>query len=124
MVTVAAMRTHAEAICNHKSKAIAEWTAETSPIRELCSYATVMREIGHCLGRYQRSRRSFVREVWAWEGARRNALLWTPQLERSAQAALNWHRHRVKTGLTRAKRLDWMKARCQVERSITQCRES
>ena len=69
MVTVAAMRAHPEAIWNryvatwdcggwHEHNAIGEWAViETSPIRGARSYAAVMHEIGHCLGRYQHSQR-------------------------------------------------------------------
>ena len=64
MVTIASMRANAEA--RHgitwdsvdwlKAKAVTEWAAiETPPIRGARSYAAVMHEIGHCLGRYQHS---------------------------------------------------------------------
>ena len=101
MVTVATMRAHPEAICNghvatwdctdwHKPKAITELAViETPPIRGARSYSAVMHEIGHCLGRYQYSQRCFTREKWAWDWARCNVLLWTAQMERSAQTALN-----------------------------------
>lgn len=98
---------------------------ETPPTGGCTSTPAVMHEIGHCQGRYQAElNRWMTREFSVWEWAGRNALLWTPQMERPAQAVLNWYRHRVKTALTGAKRLDRMKVRCRVERSITQCRES
>jgi hypothetical protein len=46
----------------------------TSPIRSAISYATALHEIGHILGRYQDSRRSLVRERWAWQWARETLL--------------------------------------------------
>jgi hypothetical protein len=55
-----------------------------APIRSAISYATALHEIGHMRGRYQNSRRELVRERWAWEWARRNALCWTPAMERDA----------------------------------------
>jgi Phage integrase family len=65
------------------------------PIRSELSYATALHEIGHIFGRYQRSRSVMVRERWAWEWARANALVWTPRMERSARAALAWYRSRA-----------------------------
>jgi hypothetical protein len=35
-------------------------------IRSAISYATALHEIGHVLGRHQRSPRVMVRERWAW----------------------------------------------------------
>jgi hypothetical protein len=62
-------------------------------IRSQFSYAVALHEIGHIKGRYQRSRSSPVREGWAWEWARMNALVWTAAMERYCQRAL------VATGL-------------------------
>ena len=42
-------------------------------------------------GRYQRSRSSLTRERWAWDWARRHALIWTPATERTAAACLAWY---------------------------------
>jgi hypothetical protein len=42
-------------------------------IRSAISYATALHEVGHFLGRHQRSRSRLVRERWAWVWARRNA---------------------------------------------------
>jgi hypothetical protein len=79
-----------------RAKAIYEFAEITiAPVRSLTSYATAMHEIGHILGRYQRSRRVMVREGWAWEWARANALLWTPAMERQAQESLAWCRRRA-----------------------------
>jgi len=61
---------------------------QLAPIRSEISYATALHEIGHMLGRYQRSRSQMVRERWAWEWARRNALCWTPAMEHDASRAL------------------------------------
>jgi len=54
----------------------------TAPIRSVISYAVALHEIGHYLGRYQRSARTITRETWAWEWARQNALIWTLAMER------------------------------------------
>ena len=55
------------------------------------SYATCLHEIGHICGRRQRHRDVMVveREAWAW--AKRNAIVWTPQMERHARSALGWY---------------------------------
>ena len=67
----------------------------TPPIRGPVSYAWVLHEIGHILGRYQNSRRCMVRETWAWTWARHHTLCWTPAMERSRQAGLDWYRARA-----------------------------
>jgi hypothetical protein len=66
----------------------------TAPIRSAISYAVALHEIGHCLGRYQRSSRAIIRETWAWDWAQRNALAWTPAMERHATSSLAWYRAR------------------------------
>lgn len=58
------------------------------PIRGWVSYAVVLHTIGHCLGRYQTSSKTMVRESWAWRWAKSHALRWTPAMERCAIAAL------------------------------------
>jgi predicted Zn-dependent protease len=47
-----------------------------------------LHEIGHVLGRHQRSKRSVVRERWAWRWARANALQWDHVQERYSAACL------------------------------------
>ena len=37
-----------------------------------------------------------------WRWARRNALIWTPQMGRAAQATLNWSQHRLKNARSNA----------------------
>jgi len=59
----------------------------TSRIR----YAAALHEIGRLRGRYQRSNSTLVRERWAWEWARANALIWTPAMADRARKALQWH---------------------------------
>ena len=54
------------------------------PVRSPRSYATALHEIGHILGRHQRSQAVLVRERWAWHWAKRNALQWTPEMRRHA----------------------------------------
>jgi hypothetical protein len=68
---------------------------DTPPIRGAVSYAVVLHEIGHILGRYQDSRHTIVRERWAWAWARRHALMWTPAMERCAVASLAWYAPRA-----------------------------
>jgi hypothetical protein len=60
------------------------------PIKSSRSYATALHEIGHILGRYQLSWVVLVRERWAWEWARRNALQWTPGMQRYAEHWLSY----------------------------------
>jgi hypothetical protein len=59
-----------------------------APIYSEISYATALHEIGHILGRYQTSHSMLVRERWAWQWARRNALMWTQTMERSAATGM------------------------------------
>ena len=63
----------------------------TPPIRSAITYATALHELGHILGRYQNSRRQLVRERWAWQWARDNALIWTPTMEKVARASTTWY---------------------------------
>jgi hypothetical protein len=60
----------------------------TPPIRGPVGYATALHEIGHYLGRYQRSRCEIIRETWAWKWARSNALVWTAAMELCATSWL------------------------------------
>src|SRR6476660_10418423 len=79
--------------CSPESKFI-----HIAPIKSVISYATALHEIGHIKGRYQHSRREIVRERWAWEWARRNAITWTPRMERLAREAMEWHEREVREG--------------------------
>lgn len=87
--------------CDRRSKALAVSDGEFELIRaprikSAVDYATAMHELGHIRGRNQRSRHQIVRERWAWEWARRNALMWTPRMERHAIKSLQWYeRHRL-----------------------------
>ena len=71
------------------------------PIEFRISYASALHEIGHLRGRHQRSSSTLVRERWAWEWARANALIWTPAMENSARKAVNGT-HGTPPGLTGA----------------------
>lgn len=51
----------------------------TPPIRTAISSTAALHELGHMLGRHQRSRRIIVRERWAWTWRGRIALRWTPR---------------------------------------------
>jgi hypothetical protein len=65
-------------------------------IRSKLSYATALHEIGHLRGRYQSRRYGvLVRERWAWQWARENALIWTDAMERNAVASLDWYEARA-----------------------------
>jgi hypothetical protein len=60
------------------------------PIKSSASYATALHEIGHILGRHQKSNVLMVRERWAWQWARHNALVWTPDMEHFALRCLDF----------------------------------
>jgi hypothetical protein len=64
------------------------------PIKSAITYAIALHEIGHLLGRHQRSRSRLVRERWAWAWARRNAIKWTPAMERTMRSSLDWYAQR------------------------------
>jgi hypothetical protein len=110
MTTVAAMRAYVDRLCRdneidwHLTTRTAYAAGElreihAPAIRGAVSYATVLHEIGHCLGRHQMSRRVLIREGWAWRWARSNAFLWTAPMERSARAAMAWYeRHAARIG--------------------------
>ena len=63
---------------------------QIAPIKSAISYATALHELGHIFGRYQLSKRSIVRERGAWEWAKRNALVWTPAMDRHAKISLGF----------------------------------
>jgi hypothetical protein len=62
-----------------------------APIKSVITYATALHEIGHISGRHQDSHRCMVRERWAWDWAKRNAVVWTPTMARRAAKALQWY---------------------------------
>ena len=67
-------------------------------IRPAVSYAVALHEVGHFLGRHQRSRSRLVRERWAWDWARRNALGgWTRRMEQRARESLEWYAVRMES---------------------------
>jgi len=57
-------------------------------IRSEVSYSTALHELGHILGRHQRSRQLMVRERWAWEWARTIALAWTDRMAKNRGESL------------------------------------
>jgi hypothetical protein len=59
-----------------------------APICDAISYAIALHEIGHILGRYQLSWKDRVRERWAWQWARENALVWSSAMDRHAKREL------------------------------------
>jgi hypothetical protein len=83
--------------CDRSSKALSVTDGEfelilVPRIKSTVSYAVAMHELGHLKGRNQRSRHQIVRERWAWDWARRNAMVWTPRMERYAAASMRWYR--------------------------------
>jgi hypothetical protein len=60
----------------------------TPPIRSVVTYGIALYEIGHFLGRYQDSKRGWIREVYAWIWARQNALEWTRDMSEWRKTAL------------------------------------
>jgi hypothetical protein len=101
MLRVADMRRHVEALCKRHEieflwcrRPMDAWadrehaTVGIAPIKSRVSYATALHEIGHLRGRYQGSRDSMVRERWAWQWAKANALIWTPRMERDRRKSL------------------------------------
>jgi hypothetical protein len=95
--TIDKMREHIQRICAHHDIVIS-WCSRPSkawgsrdiqeiciaPIKSLISYTTALHELGHILGQHQDSRDVAVRERWAWQWARKNALIWTSE----------WHKRR------------------------------
>jgi len=68
------------------------WEIETPEIKGRLSYAIALHEIGHLLGPYQRPRyKCLMNEIGAWKWARRNALIWSPGMERLAQGLVAWY---------------------------------
>ncbi len=65
---------------------------ETPPVKGRLSYATALHEIGHLVGSSQQPRwKTMMREIGAWKWARRNALIWSPGMEKHAQECLAWY---------------------------------
>ena len=109
-VTIADMRQHVETVakqqkilCDDRSvKRCADAYAirecdgaadeiQIAPIKSRLSYATALHELGHILGKYQDSTHTVTRERWAWEWARKHALMWSPAMERDALNSLSWY---------------------------------
>jgi hypothetical protein len=107
--SVEEMRTHIDQLCLTRDIMIEycvrptqAWSAReieticVAPVKSQISYVTALHEIGHIVGRYQTSRRSMVRERWAWEWARRQALMWTRDMERCKRESLAWARRNAR----------------------------
>ncbi len=107
-VSVEKMRRHVTDLCEkhditvgfarrvHAAHAIrAAEEIRIPPIKSAISYATALHEVGHIIGRHQRSNSTMVVERWAWHWARVNALIWTPAMEQSARKALDWYARRA-----------------------------
>ena len=104
MIPIADMVDHVESLCrshdiglfwccrpdrSYSQRACEEITV--APIKSVVTYAVALHEIGHIRGRHQDSRRCMVRERWAWDWAKRNALIWTPRMARCAAESLRWY---------------------------------
>jgi len=103
--TIKDMHRHVLDLCDKHRITIYAWCARTSqchaltdrdeirivPIESRISYASALHEIGHLRGQHQRSSSTLERERGAWEWARANALIWTPDMENSACKALDWY---------------------------------
>src|SRR5262249_4212161 len=74
------------------------------PIESRLSYASALHEIGHLREEHQCSDSTILREYWAWEWARANALLWTPAMENNARKAMEWYASHVDDRPDRLKR--------------------
>jgi hypothetical protein len=107
-VTLQHMREHIDELCsthdlnrftvNRPTRAYALGQFEeihVPPIKSAISYSTALHEIGHVLGPHQRSAKAIVRERGAWRWAKRNALKWTPAMERNMRLSLEWYEKRL-----------------------------
>jgi hypothetical protein len=102
---VEAMRRHVAQVCS-RHDLVVRWVSRPLkahsfrkleeiwivPIRSSLSYATALHEIGHVLGSHQGSKSVVIRERWAWEWARKNAIIWTDAMERHARECIRWYR--------------------------------
>ena len=108
-VTVEDMHQHVISLCHQHGVAYTWCRRPTSswawfdgeevciaPIKSPISYAVALHEIGHVLGRYQQSKDLMVRERWAWQWARRNALMWKPIMDRHAEVSLSFAGSRLR----------------------------
>src|SRR5262249_5820985 len=98
------LRQHVLDLCDQHNISIYAWCRRLSechalidrdeiritPITSRISYAAALHEIGHLRGKHQRSSSTLVRERWAWEWARTNALIWSPHMQRRVCEALKW----------------------------------
>jgi hypothetical protein len=81
-----------------RSYALNEWEEICiTPVKSTISYAIALHEVGHILGRHQRSSYVLVRERWAWNWARQNARKWTPAMEAHAQKSFAWYEAQIKS---------------------------
>jgi hypothetical protein len=101
-MTIKDMHQHVLDLCDKHGITIYAWCRRTSqchaltdrdeirivPIESSISYASALR---HLRGRHQRSSSTLVRERWAWEWARANALIWTQGMENNARKAVKWY---------------------------------
>jgi hypothetical protein len=80
-------------VSNTKDVGGSYWLREIwiEPVTSARRYAVALHEIGHILGKHQVSEVILVRERWAWDWARRNAIQWTPAMQRHADWCLEYY---------------------------------
>lgn len=87
---IAAMAGHIESLCAwhgidirwHDSGLASPRAIYIRPVRSAVTYAVALHEIGHILGPWQ-NQGTMLGEAGAWIWARRNAIQWSPALERT-----------------------------------------
>jgi hypothetical protein len=116
MITISQMREHVERIIKehgityrpvkdiHQSRCF-PWRVGERPVVQFPVvtstrlYAVGLHELGHALGAKQYHVDDIVRERDAWEWARGNALVWTPEMERIAAAHMRRATERWEAGM-------------------------
>jgi hypothetical protein len=73
------MHRHVLDLCDKHGITIYAWCRRTSQCHALIDREEI------------RISSTLVRERWAWEWARANALIWTPGMENSARKAVKWY---------------------------------
>jgi hypothetical protein len=63
-------------------------------VRSALDYVTALHELGHALSEHGLHPDVMTRERAAWEWARKNALTWTPEMERDAISSLGTYEMR------------------------------
>jgi hypothetical protein len=104
-ITIAQMWKHVRLLCavnrieiNYGQPSRSEREIWIHPVRSQRRYATALHEIGYVLGSHQLSDAVLTREQWAWDWARRNALQWTPAMQRHLERCIeSYKQHEEQT---------------------------